>query len=227
MASAVNYGMPPVPPVGDRTTHIINRNEFASDNDAYSQAPSSRSESASLPIERAGPAGGRPIGIVWLTFYFVLNGLSVMILGLIFTGLVQAGDSALSGMSHVIGQAQSRAAAELGAAGTIASLTLQALAALTFHLGLLTLVASYGLWTFHAWGLSLARLLSIVYAVLAMLSVILAVSLRVGIMSSVISLTIWSIVLVHLFASAERSIRMRQYYAKVVGSPQGALDRYR
>lgn len=115
------------------------------------------------PSRLAAPAvPKRAGGIVWIVFYWVLCGFIAAETGASF---VMAG-----GTGGGIASSASAFREFRGIPGLppLPPITVEAMGVGLFHLGLLTLVTCYGLWTFRAWGLYLARRLAIGHAVLAL-----------------------------------------------------------
>jgi uncharacterized membrane protein (DUF2068 family) len=84
-----------------------------------------------------------------------------------------------------------------------------------FHVGLLTEMACYGLWTFRRWGLSLARILAVVYAVGSLIGLVVALVMRAGIVASLAGLVINAGIVVYLYGRSNLSERLQQVFSRV------------
>jgi len=112
----------------------------------------------------ASVAAKRPLGLVWIVFYFAISGALTVFLALaamFATGF--AAGLADTAFSHP----HERDVA------VFVMVLLQLLALAVLHLGILLIVACYGLWTFRRWGLTLANTLLVIEIVLHVLALVL------------------------------------------------------
>jgi DNA-directed RNA polymerase subunit RPC12/RpoP len=168
--------------------------------------------------EPAGPEGlqappsaagaKRPFGLVFVVFYWILSGALQLIAGCVIAGLGGAMGGALGGARDAFG---SSGIGDLAGKGAMLMALFELVGLTVFFLGLLTLVACYGLWTFRAWGLSLARKLAIAYVAISGLGLILSLATRAGIVTAVVTSGISVGILVYLYGSAALRDRLQRY----------------
>lgn len=171
--------------------------------DGYAAGLSQERQDATLGgIEAA--RSKRPLGIVWLVFYWVFGGVLLMLMGL---SLQFAGGAAAGALAEI----GSRGG--VGAAVGVELLSLLGL--LGFHVGLLMLVTCYGLWTFRKWGLSMAKVLAAVSAVMGLIGLIAALVTRGLIAVSLANALISAAIVVYLFGSTNLSEQAQRYIAQI------------
>lgn len=162
---------------------------------------------APADLESHGPGPKRPFGLTWVVFYWVFVGASCIIGGSLLTVMTGVLAGAVEGSGGLFGdlkQAQRQSATIL--------VFMEFGGLLTFHYGLLTLVACYGLWTFRKWGIVLGRAMAIAGVVFSVIGVIASVASHAGIFASVVGLAISSVILAYLFAGPPGFYtRLRQY----------------
>jgi hypothetical protein len=169
---------------------------------------------ASLPERQGSPgtmpdAPRRPAGLVWVVFYLSIAGVLWMIGGFVLT----FGGSFLGGIAGAMDDFGPRRSG--GAVGSVIAEALGAGGLILFHLGLLTEVACYGLWTFRRWGLSLAKIVADIYALLSLIGLLAAIIMRAGIVSGLVGFAISVGIVVYLYGSSNLSDRVQQVFSRV------------
>ncbi len=169
---------------------------------------------AATPSAVTGPTSGgiseepvakfqRPFGLVWVVFFWIIQGVGFLILGPIcaFVGGIKS--EAIEITRNMFGSS--------GLGPALEAVLLEFLGVMAFQYGLLLLVACYGLWTFRRWGLSLARGLAIIFVLLNILVLIIALVNRTGIVASVAGVFISVGIMVYLYGSANLRDRLQRY----------------
>ena len=115
-----------------------------------------------------------------------------------------------------------------GTAAAILGLVLEGLGLGLFHVGLLTFVACYGLWTSRMWGLKLTRGLAVFYIVASVIAFIASLIARTGILTSMVGLALWAAIAVYLFGRSEQvSSHVQKYYTHLREPVPGDWGGYR
>jgi hypothetical protein len=161
----------------------------------------------------------KPFGLVWIVFYWAISSIFAIIGGLFllyaasFTGsmITTFGKETFSEMQG----------------GLIRLLFVEFLGVLVFHFGLLTMVACYGLWTMRKWGLKLAKQLSVVYAILNLLTFTFAIVTRVGIIANLAGFIVSVVITIYLYGGSELSERLQQAYSRLGGADEQKWDGYK
>jgi len=199
-------GMPPMPardgspgPTGDALGFLSGSAPPAIDG----RTPASR-EAA---VSEGEPAIGvkRPFGVVWIVFYWLFSGVLAAVGGLFLTSLLSFAAGAAGALRDLPFESRS------GTAAALMSLVMELIGLLIFHLGLLTLVACYGLWTFRKWGLSLAKIVAFVNAALNLIGLVICLVTRVGIVASLGNSFVSVAILVYLYGGGNLSARLQRY----------------
>ena len=99
----------------------------------------------------------------------------------------------------------------------LALMLVEALALLVFHLGLITLVACYGLWTFRGWGLFLAKVAADLNAVLNLIGLVICLVTRLGMLGSLANFCISVGILVYLYGGGNLAARLQRYSSGLHG----------
>ncbi len=158
----------------------------------------------------AVPVGAmkRPVGLVWIVFYWAICGVAGIIGGLMLT----YGTSFLGGVSqgfedtfHSRRPESAVLATEMMGLGGL----------LLFHYALLLELACYGLWTFRRWGLSLAKILAVLQLIGGLIGLVAALVMRVGIVGALAGFAISIGIVVYLFGSSNLSERLQQVFSRV------------
>jgi hypothetical protein len=216
VAASAPVGMPPVPAA---PPHAYQAAATASTPGAWGIAPAG---TPATVVQTPALAEGRPLGLVWIVFFFCIQGICLIGLSfaLVFIGsVVGAAFAERGGSSSGHFGIGPRERALLGGSSSpmsdgdraIASLLTDAISLSVFHFGLLLLVAGYGLWTARTWGPMLAAILSALAVLVSLVAMILALVARWGILSSIVAVVIWIGVAVYLGAgSPGRWIRLLQ-----------------
>lgn len=162
-----------------------------------------------VPPSATGPK--RPFGLVWVVIYWIISGAGCMLGGLLYVVM----GSVLGGMAAGAGDIgdifDSRDLRQLTGTARLVSEGVGFLGILIFHYGMLLMVACYGLWTSRRWGLSLARGLAVASVGLNVITVIITLITRVGIVASLVSMVISAGILVYLYGSANLRDRLQRY----------------
>lgn len=174
-----------------------------------------------LSLYSAGPsAPHRPFGLVWIVFYWVLEGLACVVSGSIAAMTFSFVPSMfLSMFLHEVPPIRSTEGRMVWWVMKIMTEGMGLLSLCIFHLGLFTLVVCYGLWSFRAWGLRYARPLSMLYAVLGglfLLLIFLGGSIVILLTNLVISICI---MIYFWYGLGELWERLRKYYQQLPSSP--------
>ncbi len=165
----------------------------------------------------------RPFGLVWVVFYWIINGLLAIPLGYIIACM----GSALGGTNEMTrNMFGSRGFGESGGTPALAAAFLEFIGLLVFHFGLILLVACYGLWTYRKWGLSLARGLAVASFALNVLIFILGIISRAGIVAGLIGMVISAGILVYLYGYADLRERLKGYIP-TGGLQGGSWEQYK
>ena len=154
-------------------------------------------------------AGGtrRPAGLVWIIFYWSVSGALLAVVGWTLTCV----GGFLGGLSSGLADAVHSREAPPALVTEVAAFA----GLLMFHVGLLTELACYGLWTFRRWGLSLAKILAVVYAVGSLIGLVAALVMRAGIVANLAGLVISVGIVVYLYGSSNLSERLQQVVSRV------------
>jgi uncharacterized protein YbaR (Trm112 family) len=170
-----------------------------------------RSKTEVSPDKMGGGSGPlpvqRPFGLVWVVFYWVIWGVGCLVMGYM-----------LATMGGVMGGVRSMTQDMFGSGGfrgpgresALATVLLEFAGLLIFHVGLLTIVTCYGLWTSRKWGLSLARGLAIAYVVLNLIGFVVSLVSRTGIVMCLVGLAISGGILFYLYGKAGLRNRLQQ-----------------
>jgi hypothetical protein len=158
------------------------------------------------PAQSPSTLPKRPVGLVWIVFYWGFTGVVAALFGI----AVQWAGGFIGGISSVLEDSGPLRSSTLPG-GKIAAEVAGFGGILLFHIGLITLVACYGLWTFRKWALPVAKVLAVVFGVGAFLAVIVALVVRHGIMVGLTNLAISIAVIMYLFGSSNISERLKQY----------------
>jgi hypothetical protein len=161
------------------------------------------------PIPAPAPAASskKPFGLVWIVFYWIIAGLWSLGGGLI--SLV-AGFVGSAAIREIEGSRGMFSSGEMSDPGTQTALAVFS-GILSFHFGLLLLVACYGLWTFRRWGLSLARGLAIASVVLNVIVFFIIPLNRTTFLALLIGLVIGVGIVVYLYGSTDLRDRLQRY----------------
>lgn len=202
-------GMPPLPESAQPSP------ETGSPRGLGPGSPSPAPTIPPIPFSEQAPSGGtqpisppRPFGLVWIIFYWICTGLGIMMMSSIRIYIaINVGFFA----DQIPFRLRSRP--DIVTERIVIELT-GALFLLMFHLGLLTLVVCYGLWFHRQWGLFWARVLSLVYAILAGLSLF---TLLAGWPFAIVltNLLISICIVIYFYGMTELSDRVRRYYEQV------------
>jgi hypothetical protein len=157
------------------------------------------------------PKVQRTFGLVWLVFFWIIQGVGCLVVGPICISIGEAKGGVIEITRNMFGSR--------GLGSSLEVVFLELLGLLIFHYGLLLLVACYGLWTFRRWALSLAKGLAIVFVVLNILVFIITLVNRMGIVLSVAGMFISVGILVYLFGSVNLRDRLQhlQQYIRTDG----------
>ncbi len=203
-------GMPPVPQTGGALDFL----NVAADRPMGPKLPV---DGADRPAEANAPAVGaagthpkRPAILVWIIFYWTFAGILTMFGAVLFQVWLGFAGGAIAAMPDEL-----RRSAPVWLILLLEAV--QFLALVLFHYGVLLLVACYGLWTFRAWGLSLARILAIVSAALNLIGVVAAIVLRAAIVASLAGLVISLLVLGYLYGTSNVSQRLGRVASNLRG----------
>jgi hypothetical protein len=208
----VPNGMPPMPhdPVhGDDPLSFLSDGvpsgmpRYPTDGQAF--AAGSGRHDAMSGIAPHGPMK-RPVGLVWIVFYWIPSGIAAMVWGLV---LQFAGNFAAGVLAGTQGGRQFEQGAAVGAE------VLGIIGLLCFHLGLLLLVACYGLWTSRKWGLTMAKVLAAILGVFSLIGFIGALVIRAGIVVSLANTIVAACILVYLFTGTGFSDSARRYIGEI------------
>ncbi|MCS7305789.1 MAG: hypothetical protein NZ602_11875 [Thermoguttaceae bacterium] len=168
----------------------------------------------------------RPVGLVWIVFYWTISGVAWMVAGLLWMGIAVGLGGLAMGIQGLGGTIRDREVQTAGIAIRLLNEGVAALSLCAFYLGLFTLVVCYGLWSFRKWGLTGARVLSIVYAVLAglsLFSLIVGASVVLVLVNLIIS--IW--IMIYFYGMQELSERVRRYYDQLRQTKTPAWTEFR
>jgi hypothetical protein len=160
-------------------------------------------EPIELPKDVLTTKAQRPFGLVWIVFFWIIQGVGSLFFGGILAGMGGAVGGATEITRNMFGSLR------LGSA--LEAVLLEVLGVMLFHYGLLLLVACYGLWTFRKWGISLARGLAIVFVLLNILALIITLVNRTGIVACVAGVFISVCIMVYLYGSANLRDRLHRY----------------
>jgi uncharacterized membrane protein (DUF2068 family) len=133
---------------------------------------------------------------VFVVFYWAFAGALLLVGGYVLAVMGGALGGALGGARDIFDSSGLR---DLTRAGALAMALVEFVGLLAFFLGLLTLVACYGLWTFRRWGLSLARGLALAYFAMNVVTLIIGIVIGAQIVTGVVCLVISSGILVYLY----------------------------
>jgi hypothetical protein len=167
-------------------------------------------EASSLSLVSASAAVKRPLGLVWVVFYWSVSGVVTIVGGLILYIAMSTATGFLGAASRSSRAFRQLELHEAAGAGLLLFELLGLLGLLLFHYGLLLLVASYGLWTFRRWGITLARVLAIIGVVGCFIELIVAMVTRAGIVVDVVGLVTSALILVYLYGRLNLS-DLRKY----------------
>jgi hypothetical protein len=199
--------MPPIPPAGGAFDFL----NGAVDARVSSTAPLDNA-AARLAEEHASAAEvsiaqkRRPALLVWIIFYWLLYGVSLAIAGI----ALQFSGGIIGGAAAAIRETGMRSDAPRGLAELLGFLGM-----LSFHIGLVAFVACYGLWSFRAWALPLAKVMAVVFAVLGVLQLVGSLITLQGIVASLTSCAIQFAVLVYFFGPANVAGRLQRYSSRL------------
>ena len=143
----------------------------------------------------------RPFGLVFIVFYWVVNGLAALAVGMFLTFASGIGQQVLGQARGRMGSPAFPSEAEM----TIYLIAYEFAAVALYLYGLLLLVASYGLWTFRKWGLAWAKGLAVVSVVLNLLAAVAAIASRAGVVNGLIGTALSTVILIYLFGRLELS----------------------
>ena len=160
-------------------------------------------EPIELPKDVSPTKAQRTFGLVWVVFFWVIEGVGFLFLGPICTFIGGAKGGAIEITRNIFGSS--------GLGSALEAVLLELLGVMLFQYGLLLLVACYGLWTFRRWGLSLARGLAIIFVLLNILVLIVTLVNRTGIVTSVAGVFISVGIMVYLYGSANLRDRLQRY----------------
>jgi uncharacterized membrane protein (DUF2068 family) len=163
-------------------------------------------EGLQVPPSAAGVK--RPFGLVFVVFYWVIAGALYLVMGYVLALMGGALGGAIGGARDMFDSSNLR---DLTRAGALVMALVEFVGLLVFYLGLLTLVACYGLWTFRAWGLSLARGLAVAYVALNVLGLFLCLATRAGIVTAVVGSGVSTGILVYLYGKTGLRDRLQRY----------------
>jgi hypothetical protein len=167
-------------------------------------APAPATELAEFSVVSPSIGAKRPVGLVWLVFYWLFAGLVLLYSGGICAGVGTFMGGGIGNAPKMFGPSN---VGELGGQ----MLLMEFMGVLLFHYGLLLMVACYGLWTFRRWGLSLARGLAIAFVVVNILCFVIALVYRTGIVVSVVGVFISAGIVVYLYGSANLRDHLQRY----------------
>ncbi len=184
-------------------------------------APAPATELAEFSVVSPGIGAKRPFGLVWVIFFWVIQGLGLIALGVALSVAMGALGGA-SGSSRGFDPFN----LDRGPAGgaVLAVLGIEFAGVLLFHYGLLLLVACYGLWTFRRWGVPLARALAIVGVVLGLIILIVSIVSRAGVVAGVVGLLANAAILVYLYGRLDVSALRK--YLRTPGAGEGMWKGY-
>jgi hypothetical protein len=153
--------------------------------------------------------------LVWIVFYWIFNGIAGIVIGILLPIMASFARGMASEMMEIN---RSKSDDEVLVALELVGLG----GVLSFHVGLIMLVASYGLWTFRIWALPLARVLAVVFAVGNILGLIFSVVMRQGIGIALFGCIIQGVIVVYLFGAK----RVAEYFQRSAAhlSEAGARD---
>jgi hypothetical protein len=175
---------------------------------------------AALPASnQADAAAKRSPVLVWIVFYWIISGVMTTIGSLMMMLAAGAMLGAVSGMGDAF---HSPHVAE----GAIAAEFISLLFLLLFHVGLFTMVTCYGLWTFRKWGLLLARILAAVYSVGGLITLIVAVVMRSGLVASLTNFGISIAILIYFFGRANLSEQLHKVVSRVRQTDEPDWNQY-
>jgi hypothetical protein len=206
-------GMPPVPYEDTPAQPTKDPLEFLSESrDPTASSQDTNGYSARPSYDVPGVASTntddarvkRPFGIVWIVFYWVFTAITLMILGL----TIQFAGSFAAGFQNAL---DSRGTVGM----TLGVELLSLLGLISFHVGLIMLVTCYGLWTFRKWGLSMAKVLAIMFATLSLFSFVAALVMHTQIVANLSNTVISAAVVVYLFGSATLSEHAQRYIMQI------------
>lgn len=153
--------------------------------------------------------------IVWITLYWLCSAVLLVCLALVLSPLGASLASATDKLDSFAGAIHDLAAKQRLLEDRTALVVLMVLidlaGVLLFHLGLLTIVACYGLWNLRGWGLSLSRPLAAVFVVFNCLGLVLSIYTRVCVTSTIVALVISIAVADYLFGTERLSGRIERY----------------
>jgi hypothetical protein len=203
-------GTPPIPP-GSGLLSVSGAqwglHSAAPGIDAYQTSPHPDAP-APVPPASESAAVRRPFGIVWIVFYWTWTAIPLVAIGL---GLQFMG-SLTAGLRDAVGSGG-------GAALGVEVVSLIGLAC--FHLGLLTLVTCYGLWTYRRWALLIAKVLAVVFVLFGLIGFVAALVMRTGIVTSLANTLISAAIVVYLFGATGLFDRAQRYVAKLRSQTPG------
>ena len=152
------------------------------------------------PTERAELAAApspikRPCGLVFVVLYWTFGGLIALFFGSLYEimGSVFGATGRMPEFLDFGGYSR-----EVSAVVALVGALIEFVGIVLFLLGIVTLAACYGLWTFSKWGLSLAKILSVLFAVINGLALVVSIIVRAGIVLSVCALVISVLVAAYL-----------------------------
>jgi hypothetical protein len=160
--------------------------------------PPSLSAAIGASAVRAG-ASRRAAGLVWLVLYWGVSGALLIVAG----GILLNVGGFLGGVSSGMADAFHPREAPPGMMMEVVAV----LGLLLFHLGILTELACHGLWTFRSWGLSLAKILAVVYVIGSLIGLVWALVMLAGVIASLAGLVINGGILIYLFGNFNLSER--------------------
>ncbi|HUT60061.1 MAG TPA: hypothetical protein VNA25_19620 [Phycisphaerae bacterium] len=163
-------------------------------------------EGLQVPPSAAGAK--RPFGLVFVVFYWVISGALCLVGGYVLAVMGGALGGALGGARDMFGSSGLR---DLGRAGALVGALLEFVGLLVFYLGLLTLVACYGLWTFRRWGLSLARGLAVAFVAIYVVALIIGIVIGAQIVTAVVGGGVSVLIMFYLYGSTGLRDRLQRY----------------
>ena len=178
--------------------------------DLDSQAAAEEASASGQPPESPSPAETRrkrPLGLVWIVFYWLLLGVTLITAGSILSSMgYVVGTSAKSvGLDDLLAASGGKRSSTVGGAMAL----LEFLGILMFHLGLLHAVACYGLWAYRRWGFVCARVLAIADVVLDLILLILALSSGMSVVTLLVVLLTACVILAYVWGYSPAGVFQR------------------
>ncbi len=146
-----------------------------------------------VALSQAAGVAPRPLppALVFIVLYTTFSGILGVIGGWLL--LMSAGFAGSLGSQSPFASSQM----------SVAAIFIELAGLIVFLLGFMVLVVACGLWSGQQWGKKFARIWYMIVGVLSLVSVVVAITARAGVLSSIVGLVLSVAILGYLYGSAE------------------------